>query len=186
AAGDDLCVGQAWNILSMDAAYRGDLVRARELLDRSAAAFAHVDYAYIKAQALRAQAQLCQMEGNHAQALVLIRQALAASQQIGATHLTTEMCAIEGEILLDLGQIEAALRAVNNAAAQVTPDVFQSYLLHHRCFKVWRAAGEHAAAQKALSLALQEFDAILSTLSPEQRQHSRTSIPTHCALLADA
>ena len=186
AAGDDLCVGQAWNILSMDAAYRGDLVRARELLDRSAAAFARVDYAYIKAQALRAQAQLCQMEGDHVQALELIRQALAASQQIGATHLTTEMCAIEGEILLDLGQIEAALRAVNNAAAQVTPDVFQSYLLHHRCFKVWRAGGQHESAQTALRLAMQEFDAILVTLSPEQRQHSRTSIPAHCALLADA
>lgn len=186
AAGDELCVGQAWNILSMDAAYRGDLVKARTLLDRSAAAFARVDYAYVKAQALRAQAQLCQMEGAHEQALALIHQALAASRQIGATHLTTEMRAIEGEILLDLGQIEAALQAVNDAAAQVTPDVFQSYLLHHRCFKVWRAAGEHAAAQRALQLALQEFDALLDTLSPEQRQQSRTSIPAHFALLADA
>jgi len=186
AAGDDLCVGQAWNILSMDAAYRGDMASARARLDRSAAAFARVDYAYIKAQALRAQAQLCQMEGDHARAQALIRQALDASEQIGATHLSTEMRAIEGEILLDLGQIGAALRAVDKAAAQVTPDVFQSYLLHHRCFKVRRAAGDHAAAQEALRLGLQEFDAILATLSPEQRQRSRTSIPAHRALLADA
>jgi DNA-binding SARP family transcriptional activator len=186
AAGDDLCVGQAWNILSMDAAYRGDLVRARELLDRSAAAFARVDYAYIKAQALRSQAQLCQMESAHAQALELIRQALVTSQQIGATHLTTEMRAIEGEILLDCRQIEAALAAVNEAAAQVTPAVFQSYLLHYRCFKVWRAASEHAAAQQAMRRALQEFNAILETLSPEQRQKSRTNVPAHRGLLADA
>lgn len=185
-AGDDLCVGQAWNILAMDAAYQGDLVKARALLDRSAAAFAHVDYAYIKAQALRAQAQLCQMEGDHTQALALIRQALAASQQIEATQLTTEMRAIEGEILLDCGQLEAAWAAVNAAAAMVTPAVFQSYLLHYRCFKVWRAAGEHAAAQQAMRRALQEFDAILDTLSPEQRQQSRTRVPAHRALLADA
>ncbi len=185
-AGDDLCLGQAWNILSLEAAYAGDLRRARAWLDRSVAAFQRVEYAYIQAQALRAQAQLCQLEGNLSQALLLIRQALDASQQIDATNLSAEMWALEAEILLDLGDLASALAAAESAAANATLNVFQSYLLHYRCARVWRAANQDDRAQAALATAFTEYSTLLSTLSPQQRQQSRRTIPAHRDLLADA
>ncbi len=186
AAGDDLGAGQAWNILSMDAAYRGDLAAARAHLDRSIAAFAGVDYAYVKAQALRAQAQLCQIEGKDAEALALIRQALAVSQVIGADHLTSEMRSIEGEILLALGQLDAALAATGEAVAAAGPDIFQSYLLHHRHARALLALGRQAEARAALANAAAELGALLHGLPPDLCERSRTAIPAHRALLADA
>jgi tetratricopeptide (TPR) repeat protein len=186
AAGDDLGVGQAWNILAMDAAYRGDLVQARAHLDQSIAAFERVDYAYVKAQALRAQAQLCQVEGNQVEALALIRRALAVSQEIAADHLTYEMRSIEGEILLALGELDAALAAVSEAASHASPDIFQSYLLHHRHARGLLAVGRDADACAALAAAYAELSALLDGLTPEQRARSRTAIPAHRALLADA
>ncbi len=186
AAGDDLGVGQAWNILAMDAAYRGDLAQARAHLNQSIAAFERVDYAYVKAQALRAQAQLCQVEGNQDAALTLIRRALAVSREIGANHLTYEMRSIEGEILLALGQLDEALAAVSEAAVHASPDIFQSYLLHHRHARVLLALGDDADARAALAVAYAELTALLDGLTPDQRVHSRAAIPAHRALLADA
>jgi len=186
AAGDDLGVGQAWNILAMDAAYRDDLAEARAHLDRSIAAFERVDYAYVKAQALRAQAQLCQVEGNQPAALALIRRALAVSREIAADHLTYEMRSIEGEILLALGELDAALAAVSEAASHAGPDIFQSYLLHHRHSLALLALGREAEARASLAVAYAELSALLDGLTPEQRARSRTAIPAHRALLADA
>ena len=184
--GDAIGVGQAWNLLSMAAFYGGDLVLARQHLDRSVAAFAAVDYAYVKAQALRAQATLSQAEGNFAHALRLIEDALAISRDIDAPHLVTEMRSIQGEIFLELGRLDEALAATAEAVDGVDPSVFQSYLLHHRRFRVLRAAGRTDEARAALVQAMAEFSAILDSLSPEQRTRSRGAVPAHRALLADA
>ncbi|MEZ4640131.1 MAG: AAA family ATPase [Caldilineaceae bacterium] len=184
--GDPIGVGQAWNLLSMAAFYSGDLVQARQDLDRSVAAFAAVDYAYVKAQALRAQATLSQAEGNFADALRLIEDALAISRDIDAPHLVTEMRSIQGEIFLELGMLDAADAATAEAVDGVDPNVFQSYLLYHRRFRVLRAAGNPDEARAALVQAITEFSAVLDSLSPEQRARSRGMVPAHRLLLADA
>ncbi len=185
-SGDAISIGQAWNLLAMDAYYRGDLAEARQYLDQSSAAFTGVEYAYIKAQALRAQSTLCRAEGQLDAALALIEQALAVSRQIEASHLITEMRSIAGEILLGLGRTEAALVATSESAAGADPNVFQSYLVHYRHFKALAAAGCQAEAQSALARAWQEFNALLDSLTPAQRERSRTAIPAHRELLADA
>jgi len=185
-SGDAISIGQAWNLLAMDAYYRGDLAEARQYLDQSSAAFTGVAYAYIKAQALRAQATLCKAEGRLDAALALIEQALAVSRQIEAPHLITEMRSIAGEILLGLGRTDEALVATSKGAAGADPNVFQSYLVHYRHFKALAAAGRQAEAQSALARAWQEFNALLDSLTPAQRERSRTAIPAHRELLADA
>jgi len=185
SVGDAIGVGQAWNLLSMAAYYAGDLAQARHALDRSIAAFEGVDYAYIKAQALRAQATLCQAEGNFDEALERIAQALSMSQEIDAIHLVTEMRSIQGEVLLSLGRWDEALAATGEAAAAANPNVFQSYLLHHRHARALYAANHPAEAQAALAQAMDEFTALLDSLSPAQRERSRTAIPAHRQLLAD-
>ncbi|MBX2998248.1 MAG: AAA family ATPase [Caldilineaceae bacterium] len=184
--GDDIAVGQAWNLLCMAAYYGGDLPLARRHLDRSIAAFERVDYAYIKAQALRAQATLCQAEGGFEAALRLITQALAISREIGAPHLVTEMRSIQGEILLALGRADEALIATAEGVAGADPNVFQSYLLYHRHAQTLRAAGRADEAGALLAQAVDEFSALLGSLSPDQQARSRRAIPAHRALLADA
>lgn len=186
STGDEIAVGQAWNLLSMAAYYSGDLAQARQHLDRSIAAFERVDYAYVKAQALRAQATLCQAEGNFDEALDRISRALTISREIGAPHLVTEMRSIQGEILLALGRLDEALVATAEGVAGADPNVFQSYLLYHRHFQTLHAAGRPDEARALLAQAVDELTALLDSLSPAQRERSRTVIPAHRALLTDA
>jgi hypothetical protein len=75
---------------------------------------------------------------------------------------------------------------VSEAASHAGPDIFQSYLLHHRHSRALLALGREAEARAALSVAYAELSALLDGLTPEQRARSRTAIPAHRALLADA
>jgi hypothetical protein len=68
--------------------------------------------------------------------------------------------------------------------AAADPNVFQSYLLYHRRFRALCAANREDEARSALAQSLDEFTALLESLSPEQREHSRTAIPAHRVLLA--
>lgn len=185
SVGDALCVGQTWNLLSMAAYYAGDLTEARAHLDRSIAAFEGVDYGFVKAQALRAQATLCQAEGKYEEALARISQALEISRAVDAPHLITEMRSIQGQALLSLGRLAEALAATGEAVAAADPNVFQSYLLHHRHFQALHAAGRQAEGRAALSQAVAELTSLLESLSPAQEARSREAIPAHRELLAD-
>jgi predicted ATPase/DNA-binding SARP family transcriptional activator len=179
SVGDEIGVGQAWNLLSMAAYYSGDLALARQHLDHSIAAFDQVDYAYIKAQALRAQATLCQAEEKFDDALAMISRALTISLEIGAPHLVTEMRSIQGQILLALGRLDEALAATGEGVAGADPNVFQSYLLYHRHAQTLRAVGRADEARALLAQAVNEFSSLLESLSPDQRERSRTAIPAH-------
>jgi len=181
--GDPVGEAQCLGVMGTVHRHRGDLDRARDLLDDSLERAQNIGEHWFTVQIGIQLARLLLDQGKPEEALSHIEEAEALCQELDLSHLKVTVWALRGLALLALGRQTEALAATGQAFADLGPGVRQGYLVAFWHYRVLRTLARNEEAHAVLDQAYRMLQEALQDLSPEQRRLSIEQVPVHRAIV---
>ncbi|MGI9648719.1 MAG: BTAD domain-containing putative transcriptional regulator [Acidimicrobiia bacterium] len=163
----------------------GDLPTAASHIRLGLASVQRAGNRWLEVQLLYSQAQLLMAGNTFGEAEATAGAALELCREFGLADFESGLISMAGLARMELGDIDGAIAAMDEAVAKLQSGSDQDYLVPYRRGVVLEAAGRMTEADRAFAHAESLLSSRIGGLPPEQRR-TALAIPDHQSILEAA